>query len=300
MTGPAESGPLRGGHELLATCWTSAGDAAPLRNELSPLPVEDRILALSDGGWSGIGLNAADLRAVHETMGFATFGDLVRDAGLRHVEVELLSDWWESGARKHSADEERAMLLEAAATVGALHIKAGPPHGHDESTWPELVVPLRELARVAAGHGVRIALEPLPFSSVRTVPIGSQLVREVAQPNLGLLVDAWHVFRARTGLDELRDALEPGLVFGVELNDADPEVVGTLFEDTIGRRRYPGEGSFDLVRLVRLLAETGFDGPWGVEIISAEHRRRPLVDGLRHAHVTTTSLLERALPVATT
>ncbi len=282
--------------ELLATCWTSAGDSAPLRDELSPVPVADRVHAVAAGGWQGIGLNATDLHAVRDGIGLTALRDLVDAAGLRHREVELVSDWWTTGAPKVESDATRDLLLDAAVALGARHVKAGSPFGEDPSTWPTLVAPLRELVRVAAHRGVRVALEPLPFSSVISVPLGARLVAEVDHPGLGLLVDAWHVFRAGTGLEELRDALAPGSVFGVELDDADPEVVGTLFEDTVERRRYPGEGCFDLEGLVRVVAGTGFDGPWGVEILSAGHRALPLEVGLRRAHDAAYAVLARALP----
>ncbi len=58
------------------------------------------------------------------------------------------------------------------------------------------------------------------------------------------------------------------MVFGVELDDAAPDIVGTLFEDTVNNRMFCGEGCFDLTGLVELLRDLGFDGPWGVEILS--------------------------------
>ena len=95
--------------------------------------------------------------------------------------------------------------------------------------------------------------------------------------------DAWHVFRAGTSLDELSAVLSTEHVFGVELNDAATEVVGTLFEDTVERRLLCGAGSFDLHGLVALLRDTGFDGPWGVEILSEAFRALPVQETLKLA-----------------
>ena len=91
------------------------------------------------------------------------------------------------------------------------------------------------------------------------------------------------VFRARTSLDELNAALRPEHVFGVELNDAAPNVVGTLFEDTVERRLLCGEGCFDLASLVALLRAKGFDGPWGVEILSGSFRKLPVGQAVKLA-----------------
>lgn len=43
--------------DLIATCWVSAGDAAPMRgDETSPIPLAERITAIAQTGWAGIGL----------------------------------------------------------------------------------------------------------------------------------------------------------------------------------------------------------------------------------------------------
>jgi sugar phosphate isomerase/epimerase len=112
-------------------------------------------------------------------------------------------------------------------------------------------------------------------------------MRSVDMPECGLVVDYWHVFRAGTSLNELSRSLTAEQIFGVELNDAAAEVRGTLFEDTRDNRRLCGQGDQDVTGFVRTLKSLGFDGPWGVEILSEEHRARPVKEALRAAHATT-------------
>ena len=73
------------------------------------------------------------------------------------------------------------------------------------------------------------------------------------------------------------------MIFGVELDDAAQAVVGTHFEDTVNHRLLCGEGSFDLRGLVALLRDKGFDGPWGVEILSSSFRRLPIAQAVKLA-----------------
>ena len=120
----------------------------------------------------------------------------------------------------------------------------------------------------------------MPFSIIATVPMGADIVAAADHPAVGLLVDAWHVFRAGTSLEELRESLTPEMIFGVELDDAADKVVGTLFEDTVDRRLLCGEGCFDLRGLVEVLRDNGFDGPWGVEILSTSFRKLPVREAL--------------------
>jgi len=47
---------------LLATCWTTAGDANPLPgDQRSPSPIRERVEAAAAAGFQGIGLLHADL-----------------------------------------------------------------------------------------------------------------------------------------------------------------------------------------------------------------------------------------------
>ncbi len=57
----------------------------------------------------------------------------------------------------------------------------------------------------------------------------------------------------------------------VELDDAGPPV-GSLMEDTLLRRKLPGEGDFDIPAFLRAVASTGYQGLYGVEILSEEQR----------------------------
>ncbi len=123
----------------------------------------------------------------------------------------------------------------------------------------------------------------MPCSAIATVPMGVDIIKAAAHPAAGLVIDAWHVFRAGTSLTELNAVLSPEIIFGVELNDAAEGVVGTLFEDTVERRLLCGEGSFDLPGLVAVLRGKGFDGPWGVEILSSSFRQLPVGEAVKLA-----------------
>ncbi|CAN5396302.1 sugar phosphate isomerase/epimerase [soil metagenome] len=269
---------------LVATAWTSAGNVSPMDGPaVSPVPITERVVAVADAGYCGMGLIADDLRVIRESIGFPALCSLISDAGLTHVEIELLERWWIPRGQDGHTYAVRDLLFEAADVLGPVFIKIGSENGPATSDPLSLVVPLRELAAQAVAHGTRIAIETMPFSAITTVPMGVEIITAAAHPAVGLLIDAWHVFRAGTTLDALAAVLPPELVFGVELDDAAPDIVGTLFEDTVDRRLLCGEGSFDLAGLVTLLRDKGFDGPWGVEILSSEFRALPVGEALRSA-----------------
>jgi len=249
----------------------------------SPVPIADRIAAIAEAGFVGFGLIADDLLAVQNSIGFAALGDMAAQAGLTHIEIELIERWWVQRGRLGHSYDVRDLLFTAADHLHPAFIKIGSEQGARSTDLGELVAPLRELGAQAEAHGTRIAIEPMPFSIIDTVPAGAELARAAAHPAIGLVIDAWHVFRAGTTIGDLARSLSPDLIFGVELDDAAEDVVGTLFEDTVHRRELCGDGSFDLLGLVDLLRYFGFRGPWGVEILSQTFRRLPVGQALKLA-----------------
>jgi sugar phosphate isomerase/epimerase len=277
---------------LVATAWTSAGDTSPmLTPATSPVPIAERVAAVAEAGFSGMGLVADDLRAVRDSIGFAALREMIVDHGLSHVEIELIERWWVRRGEKGNSYQVRELLFEAAEVLRPAFIKIGSELGPRTPHPERLIEPLRELATQAAEHGTRIAIETMPFSIISTVPMGAEIISAAAHPGVGLLVDAWHVFRAGTTLDELRESLTPATIFAVELDDAAQDVVGTQFEDTVHHRLLCGEGCFDLHGLVAVLRNKGFDGPWGVEILSSSFRKLPVAQAVKLAAESARSVL---------
>src|SRR3954453_16053750 len=269
--------------ELLATCWTTAGDAAPSRADWrSPVPLRERIEAAAAAGFTGFGVLAVDLVVAEREHGLSGIRGMLTDNGIVHLELEGLPDWWSAGAERARSDDLRRFLLTAAEALGARHLKVTPDTSGapwDAGHWAS---EFALLAAQAADAGARLGIEFLPWSNIPTAQEALRLVEDAGHAAGGIVVDVWHVERADTPAAELAE-LPAHRIVGVELNDADREVIGTLFEDTVERRRYCGEGSFDLTGSITALRAAGWAGPWGVEILSTEHRRRDVCQAAEHA-----------------
>lgn len=286
MTTPAD--------DLMATCWTSAGDAASDRADLrSPLTLRERVEAASAAGFRGFGLLSDDLPAAVATYGLSGIRDLLADNGIIHLELEGIPCWWDEGAHREESDRVRHLLLEAAEVLGARHLKVTPDG--DDGPWDRQVWAARfgELAAQAQGVGARLGIEFFPWSNIKTLHDGLQLVADAGHDAGGVVIDTWHVARAHTPPSDLA-AVPLDRIVGVELNDADAEVVGTLFEDTVHRRRYCGEGVFDLTGMIAALRTAGWNGPWGVEILSDEHRAQPVGEAIARAAASARNVLHEA------
>jgi sugar phosphate isomerase/epimerase len=271
MTAPGARHP-----DLLASCWTTAGDTGPMTaDERSPFPLRERIEAAARAGYTGFGIVHADLVEAQQSIGYPRLAELFRVNGIRHVELEMLNDWYASGAARATSDRVRQDLLRAATELRARHIKIGGDISGTPVEWPTFVTEFAALCRQAADAGTRIAFEPMPFGNVADLVTARRLIDEAGHPAGGLILDLWHMARGGAPNDEIA-ALPSRYLFAVELDDADEHVVGTLLEDTLLRRRLCGEGDQDVEGFIHAIRSTGFDGPWGVEILSAEFRKLDL------------------------
>ena len=279
---------------LLATCWTTAGNAAPLRGDgRSPVPLRTRIEVAATAGFRGFGVTHVDLMAAVADMGLAGVRAVLDDNGIEHRELELLTQWWTDGPVRRDSDAVRCDLLGAAEFLGARTVKIAPDVAGGPWNPEQWATELAALGRDASEHGTRVALEFLPWSNIADVHQGLELVEAAEHPAVGLLIDAWHVGRAGTPVADLA-SLPVERIFGVELDDFDDQPVGSLFEDTRDRRKYCSEGSFDLPGMVSALRRAGWHGPWGVEILSEQHRISELVKGVTTAFDSAHGLLRAA------
>lgn len=277
--------------ELLAAYWTIAGDVYPgAPTEVSPFSLQDRAQAAAKAGYTGMGLVHADLVANTATMGLSGIKRILADNGIKHVEVEFLSDWFvdPSDPRRKASDQVRRELFEAAAVLGARNFKISP--ALFEETPPDIPLLRDEFARLCEEGrqvGTDVVMEMMPFTNVRTIDTAIEIIAGADQPNGGLLLDIWHLVRG--GMDYSEIAKIPArFLKAIELDDADREVVGTLFEDTRFNRRLCGEGSFNMPAFLNAVTAAGFDAPYyGVEIISESFRKQPLDVMARTSYETT-------------
>jgi sugar phosphate isomerase/epimerase len=144
-------------------------------------------------------------------------------------------------------------------------ISGAAPDGDYDLAYRTAQKEYREVAQVAADHGVRVALEPLnPILMNVDTFLGSlahatRVVEAVDHPAFGLFVDVWHIWE---------DASAPALIakhgdkiFGVHVNDWHTP-------RAFGDRCLPGEGEIPLVELLRAIRATSYAGAYTLEVFS--------------------------------
>lgn len=266
-----------GAPQLIATCWTTAGDVRPDRpDNLGRFPLEERIEAAARAGYAGTGFWLGDLIAWQEQgRDYARLRRHLSDAGQQLVELEFLADWFAIGERRTRSDAARVELFRAAEALGARHAKVMPPFLPDDPAGADLAGEFAALCAQAAEHGLMIGMEMLPFSTLPNLATALEMVAAANAPNGGLLIDIWHVMRSGGTMADV--AQVPGrFIIAAELCDAMMAMQGSITEDTMRHRKLCGEGEFDVPGFIAALGMAGYDGPCGVEILSDDFRQLPL------------------------
>jgi sugar phosphate isomerase/epimerase len=139
----------------------------------------------------------------------------------------------------------------------------GAAGGRDENEARGLVIDgLRRIATAADRAGVRLGLEPIHASQrdgltlVSTIPQTLELLYEAGLPDVGIMVDVWHVWDT----PDIERHLAENVARFTGIHVAD------WFADERGDRALPGEGSSRTPELLRVLHEAGWRGAWDVEI----------------------------------
>jgi sugar phosphate isomerase/epimerase len=276
--------------ELLALYWTVSGPAeVHVGREWSLFDWRERCAEAARVGFRGLGLWHADIEHQLESRTLEEMREIFDDAGLRYLQVEFLADFFVDPGEpaRRESDERRRLLFETAAAFDAHHIKIGNIPG-TPCELPKLTEAFAELCEDAADHTeAKVVYEFMPFDvNVNTLDAAIQLVKDADQPNGGLAIDTWHMAKLGISPQDLR-RIPARYLSWVELSDGQREDLPDPVDETVNHRRLPGEGEFDLPGYVEICRELGYQGPWGVEVLSEELRSLPIEEEFQRAYETT-------------
>ncbi|MDG4668923.1 sugar phosphate isomerase/epimerase [Mycobacterium sp. 236(2023)] len=250
--------------------------------ELSP---PELVACAADAGFDGVGLRL--IRATEEELLRPTIGStpMIRetrqrldDTGLFLLDIEVLRLRPDTKVRDHFG-----AFLETGAYLGASQILVT---GNDPD-HARLADNLAELSAFAEGFGMTPNLEPMPWTDVRCLDEATLILRRCAGADVGVLVDAIHYDRALATPDDLR-AMPGEWTRYVQICDAvlpRPTSIDELRHQGRNARLFPGEGSIDLVSMLRALptvpasveAPTEWNAPAGVRARAALRSARAVV-----------------------
>jgi sugar phosphate isomerase/epimerase len=239
-----------------------------------------KLRAVKDAGFSQVMLMARDLTEHPEgvTAAIAT----VRASGLRVTGLQMLRDFEGLSGNLHDykIDIAKSMLELCAALDSDVLMVSSSTSTHASADRDIMAKDLRKLAMLALPLGIKIAYEGLSWGRhVNDFTQAWDVVCRADAPNLGLGLDSFHAFAARTALEEI-DALDPGMIFLVRLSDFMWQEIQSV-EERIATARtfrvFPGEGvhSAQLAEIVSRLDRLGYEGNYSFDVFNDDYRQMP-------------------------
>lgn len=260
--------------ELLASYWTISAGIPHTDQEYSPFDFKDRVEAAARAGFKGFGIWHSDLDRILEKRTLKEMKQILDDNGIKYLELEFLTDWFLDGEKKKKSDVQKKKLLTAAEALRARHVKVGD---FFQQTCPmaRLIEAFGALCAEAAEHGTKIGFELMPFAMIRTLKESLEMIEGAGAKNGGITFDLWHMVKLKIPYEEV-GRVPFQYLLSVELNDGTFDAPWSLHEDTVNHRRLCGEGEFDIKSFIDVVQKAGYTGPWGIEVLSEELRKKPL------------------------
>jgi len=302
-------------YEILASHWMHAGPTKPFTGRMwSPWSFQNRVEELGRVGFTGIGLFQDDIAYILKneadgetrTERLEWMKEQLDKNGITTVELEFLVSWMypEDHPKREAEQEIRDLLLETGQVLEARHLKVGNIYG--------VVAPVEQLKETFADMcadtkqaGMKLGMEIMPPDpNSRTLDQAREWIGN--DPECGIYLDIWHINNIEAISYEDIAALKPDDVAAVELGDGfvpEPAMenvfneIGSFgfIERTVNLRRIPGNGNFDVVGFIKAVKASGYDGPWGNEILSEEYRHIPKEIAYRRVFDATSKHMEKAM-----
>jgi sugar phosphate isomerase/epimerase len=234
---------------------------------LPAYPIEEVIKRVAKIGYDAIEIGAASPHAYPPTLTKERRRDIKKMLEDNNLELSSMLPALSGGPghnvaspipeeRRHTIEHFKELAVLTAEWGGKilLYIPGWAVYGTPlRQAWQWSVEALREIAQFAAPYGVTLVIEPTSFDSniVDRCDDAIMLMEEVAEPNVKLMFDTFHVLYRREVCTDYVYRMGENLKH-MHISDND--------------RLPPGEGRGDFVGVINALKDINFDGYLAMEL----------------------------------
>lgn len=282
--------------KISAACWTTAGACDPWDpsgDDTSPLSLEQRMKWAAEAGFVGFGIRYRDLLAAETEIGLEGILALKDEFGFDFLELEFIEHWYCEERNNPRWSQQVEDFVRFADGLGPRHIKVGPEADGRSFDREAFVSGIQRLSKVFLASGTHIAVEAMPFADISSPFELEEVLKHLALPNVGIVLDVWHVASGGISFAELENLDLQGIIL-VELSDGKFSTEAPTVADTIDTRLFPGTGEMEVVSFCRQLLSMGYEGPWGVEMLSTEFRSMEPTEAIHNSWLSANTVLEKA------
>lgn len=248
-------------------------------------PLAEALTAAKQAGYDAVELRQLDFKRAYAAG--KTDADViatVKQSGNKVCAVGVEYGWMFA-----SGDESKRLFTvfrrqcETAVELGCDHMMSAT--GQNTGAVPDAITNVKRAGDIAAEYGLKLSLE---FNSqhplVNSLDVAREIVDGAGKPNVGLLIDAYHMHRSGRIGGDFEELPGRDIVY-VQFSDV-PKVASTGVPRPTDRLP-PGQGVVQWTELFRRLAEKGYRGYLSYEAPNPEAWKRPVealkqgLDGVR-------------------
>ena len=236
--------------------------------------LETDVAVTARAGFKALEVWAAKMDRYLVAHSLADLNELFVDHGVMPLTINSLEFIAFRGNEYTQVEARLHELGRIAQAIGCPTVVVVPsPSPNRNISWAEVVTEyvkvLRDLSEIAYQYNVKLSLEFLGFGwcSVRTPRAAFEIIQKVDRDNLGLTVDAAHLYAGGGLMSEL-DQLDPKRIFAFHLDDLEDTPKEAI---TDGTRLLPGLGVVPLDDICARLKRIGYAGSCSVELFRPEY-----------------------------
>ncbi|MCY4071543.1 MAG: sugar phosphate isomerase/epimerase [Chloroflexi bacterium] len=232
--------------------------------------LQENLSLAKQTGFEGLDFSIQEAAQIAEANDVGAVRALFEDAGIKYGAWGAPVNWQGEGWRDDLADLPK--FAELAAELGALRCSTWCPPTSTERAFDENfawhVERFRAIAEVLKTFGLRFGIEFIGPQSLRpadqhdfihTMEGMLELAAAIGTGNVGLLLDAWHLYTSGGAVADLEKISNADIV-NVHVNDAPKGLTMATYNDH--DRRLPTEtGVLPIEAFMKKLIELGYDGP---------------------------------------
>jgi sugar phosphate isomerase/epimerase len=165
------------------------------------------------------------------------------DTGVKVLDVEI----FRIKSETRIGDYEAAIATAARLGASELLVAGNDP---DEA---RLIDSFAAFCDLAGSYGLGADLEFMPWTDAKDLTQAARIVERTGRDNAGVLIDAFHLSRSRSGIEDIA-TIPPSRLHFMQLCDvpaAIPPTMDAILAEARGERLFPGEGGVDLLDLLR-------------------------------------------------
>lgn len=251
-------------------------------SNVAHLPLAEKFEATRISGYNALSLMPFEVEQMMEAgMPAREIRQRADDAGIRILRLDPLNTWsrvWRpdnmDDAYIATVDTPRERVFALCAELGCRSISLNATFPLGSLPLEAIIEDYAAICEASARFDLDCSLEFIPLWGVPTLDMAWRIVQGAGASNGGLVFDTWHFVRGRSSLADLK-AIPGNKIHCVQLNDGPLDLpAGVSIKDDCYDRKFPGDGQFPNVEIVRVLARSGGLNQVGAEVFS------PMLKGL--------------------